>query len=534
MATQRVFVVSSTRLTVHHAHGSKLLTPFSFDADDDGLSRFASYLDQRPRDITYVIADVVEEEFHEETIPHVPAWDRRALLRARAARAFRNTQYVHSMMLAREPHGRRDDRVLFSAITRSGVLSPWLAPMADRAVPLAGICSPAILGQGLLRASGADGAYVLLVSLQSSGELRQTCFREGRVRLSRLASMPDPGSERLGSEILVEIERMRRYLGGLTAQTPQSRLDVRVMAHGSMLDDVRHALQSDAAGDLRDVCAPVDLADVARGLGLRRWRGETTSDRLLVHLLLERPPPNHYATPEETRAYSTLRARTHLKAAAVALLAGACLMGGVDVLEGIVANGYARSLALQGTLYASRYRAARATLPAAPAEAAELERVVSAANVLRRRRADPVDLLALISEGLAAFPRVRIESVSWVVSEDAEAPIHGVDPEDGAGADSHPDGGEQRRDSGHLYQLARLRARIDSFDGDYREAIDTVHRLADALATYSGVEHVRILSLPLDLSSEQTLIGDARETGSNADFEIRMALRVMGTGDAEV
>ena len=89
MAVRRVFVVSSAGLTAYHRHGTKLLDPFSFDADEEGLTQFARYLQRFPDDVTCVVADVVEEEFREETIPHVFAWERRALIRSKAARALR-------------------------------------------------------------------------------------------------------------------------------------------------------------------------------------------------------------------------------------------------------------------------------------------------------------------------------------------------------------------------------------------------------------------------------------------------------------
>ena len=101
MAARRVFVISSAGLTAYHRDGSKLLEPFSFDAGEEGFARFASYLERFPDDVTCVIADLVEEEFREETVPHVPVWDRRALLRARASRVFRDARHVHAIRLGR-------------------------------------------------------------------------------------------------------------------------------------------------------------------------------------------------------------------------------------------------------------------------------------------------------------------------------------------------------------------------------------------------------------------------------------------------
>ena len=521
MAARRVFVISGAGLSVYHRHGSKLLNPFSFDAHEDGLAQFARYLERFPDDVTCVLADVVEEEFREETVPHVFAWERGALLRARAARAFPGARYLHSTRLGRESGGRRDDRVLLSAITRPEALASWLAPMAKHGTPLAGIYSPAMLTRAMLKALGAEGEHVLVVSRQSGGGLRQTCFRRGKLRFSRLAAMPDPAAGGYESHVLAEIERTRRYLGSLRAADDD--LDVHVLSHGEPLDALRRELRRDAGGEDRPGWGLVDLATVARRLGLRRWGGEPDADRLFVHLLASRPPPNHYATPDQTRRAAVLRTRLVLKAASAGVVAGAFLFGGIVALEGATARSHARSLALHTALYERRYDQARATLPPAPAEPAALERVVSAASTLRERRADPIDLLAPLSDALAGFPRVRIEGLSWRASDDPEAPV-GKESDDRAGP--RPSGVEPRRDPGFLFQIARVSARIEPFDGDYRAAIDTVRRLAAVLAALPGVDHVRILTLPLELGSEHALTGAADTTPEAAAFELRVTLRV--------
>ena len=542
MAARRVFVISGAGLAAYHRHGSKLLGPFPFEADEGGRAEFARYLERFPDDVTHVVADVVEEEFREETVPHVLAWERRGLLRSRAARAFPGARYLHAARLGREPDGRRDDRVRFSAITRPETLALWLEPMEERGVPLAGIHSPAMLTAAMLKAVGAVGDQVLVASLQSGGGLRQTCFRSGKLRFSRLAALPRPAADGHESHVLAEIERTRRYLGNQRSGASGDRLDVHVLSHGEPLEALRRELARDAGGNggggagggddgqAPARCDVVDLATVARRLGMRRWDGEASADRLFVHLLASRPPPNHYATPDQTRRHSVLRVRLALTAASAGLVAGACLFGGAVALEGAAASGHARALALHAALYERRYRAAQAALPPAPAEPAELERAVSAVNALRRGRADPVDLLARLSDTLADFPRVRIERLAWRTSDDPEVPV-GVQGDDRA--EARPAGVEPRPDPGPLFQAARFDARIEPFDGDYRGAIDTIRRFADALAAHPGVEHVRILSLPLELGSEHALTGAAGTTGEDAAFEMRVTLRADTPGGAE-
>ena len=531
MAARRTLFISNTRLTVHCQDGSRWFDSFSFDADEEGLARFALYIERFPNDVTSIIVDVVEEEFREETIPHVFGKDRRALLRGKATRLFRDARYVHSAMQGREPGGRRDDRVLFSAITRPDILAPWLAPIARCAVPLVGICSPAVLTGAMLKAimpAGAAGGHVLIVSLQRAGGLRQTYFQRGRLRLSRLAVMPDPAADRYGVHALAEIERTRRYLNSLRMVEDGNRLDICVLSHGETLDALRRELGSESGNESGIAHTFVDLADAARRLGMRRWGGEPAADRLFVHVLAGRAGLNHYATPEEIRGFAMLRARSLLKAASVLLAVGGIAAGGAAVLEGVIAGGHTRALAQQATLYENRYQRARAQLPPAPVEPAELARVVSVVNALRARRGDPVDLLALIGEVLAVFPRVRVESVSWRMSDGAPAAAG----DDRAGA--RPAGEAPRRDPGAVFQIAIVSARIEPFDGDYRAAIDTIHRLVGALAAPPGVEHAQVLSLPLDLSPQRALSGDVETIAETAVFEIRVTLRAAVLDGAEI
>ena len=125
---------------------------------------------------------------------------------------------------------------------------------------------------------------------------------------------------------------------------------------------------------------------------------------------------------------------------------------------------------------------------------------------------------------------MRIEALSWRTSDDPEAPVGARDDDR---TEARPSGGEPGRYSGLLFHAARFSARIEPFDGDYRGAIDTVRRLADALTAQPGVEHVRILSLPLELGSEHALTGAAGTTGEDAAFEMRVTLRADIPGGAE-
>ena len=63
---------------------------------------------------------------------------------------FRNTPYRHALAQGREAEGRRDDRVVYTAITNGEVLRPWVEVLERLEVPVEGIHSSAVFSGRLL------------------------------------------------------------------------------------------------------------------------------------------------------------------------------------------------------------------------------------------------------------------------------------------------------------------------------------------------------------------------------------------------
>ena len=198
---KRVFFITSGRLRAYH-HEGQLSEPIDFIADEQGLQRFAVYLEQSSRIAVSVVVDFVEEEFREESIPHVMGSDRKAVIQTKINRLFRDATYSHALLQRRDADGRRDDRMLFTALTRPDLLAPWMGLLMQSKVPVSGIYSLPLLSKDLLKMLKLDARYLLLVTLQSSGGLRQTFFANGTLKVSRLAMLQDVGSVRFTANML--------------------------------------------------------------------------------------------------------------------------------------------------------------------------------------------------------------------------------------------------------------------------------------------------------------------------------------------
>ncbi|MFT7246870.1 MAG: hypothetical protein ACI82A_004250, partial [Candidatus Azotimanducaceae bacterium] len=83
--------------------------------------------------------------------------------------------------------GRKDDRVILSALTNTALLAPWLERIDKHKARLAGIWSIPLLTDKLLRPIVNEDKHALIVSRQVRSALRNSYFRDGKMLLSRQA-----------------------------------------------------------------------------------------------------------------------------------------------------------------------------------------------------------------------------------------------------------------------------------------------------------------------------------------------------------
>lgn len=513
---RQVFCLSGRHLAVYEWWDGTLSEPLLFAPDREGQDRFVRYLEQTPPVPGCFLVDVVEEEYRRENLPHVFPRDRRALIRHRAARLFRDSEHWHAELQGRETEDRRDDRVLYVALTNPGVLEPWLALMTQRRLPIAGIFSLPLLSASLLRAVSGGTGNALLVSLQGADNLRQSFFQGRYLKISRLAHLPVAQGRQAAEAIPEEVEKLRHYLNSLRLLTRDESLDVYVLSDAEALSDLGRAPAS--AGHTR--YHVVDIADLAHRLGMGNGLDSTYADSLFVRLLIRACPANHYATAQETRYFTVHRLRKAMVAASVALLLGSALWSGLQVVDGLSSRWQGLAAGQQAQYYLQRYREAKADLPPAPAEPGDLKAVVDTAATLAKRRAMPGSMMSLLGGALEAYPDLHLEEFEWRASADPDARVGDRSAVGGTGRAPAAGG------NGEVYHLALIRGRLSPFDGDFRRALQRVQGFAEALGRVDGVHQVSVLSLPLNLSSQERLSGDvgASAAGKRADFTIKVVL----------
>ncbi|MCC7413896.1 MAG: hypothetical protein IT495_19940 [Gammaproteobacteria bacterium] len=533
LADRRAICLAGDRVFVHHWNRGALAESYVFDATDAGLAQFERYLAETPPMPARMLVDVIEEEYRQETIPHAFGKDRKALIGRKKARLFRGTPYCHALMQGRETEGRRDDRLLLTALTNPTTIQPWAEALSRRKVPLAATTSLPILSATLLGKLGIRNDNVLLVTLQSSSGLRQSFFRGGELKVSRLAKMPRLGTVPFGEYVLGELEKLRRYLNSLRLMGRDSPLETYILSHGEPLEDLRRNCR-----DTEQVRYHLlDVADAAERLGVVDSADTPYSDRLFAQLLLQGRVTNHYASDQETHYFSLHRARIGMLAASIFLVFVGATWSGFNFIEAVALSQEALGAEQKADFYQARYHMARESLPPTAVEPADIERAVDIVDRLASHRPTPVVAMQTVSAAIDAFPAFRIDRLDWGSASDPEqlllnerpqtAARAGTEPRMDTRVGAEPPAGGPRFD---YYQIARIEGHIEPFDGNYRRALDEVNRFAEALRAQAGVYSVRVLLLPLDVSSGARLEGtaDGERRGDSSAFAVRL---VMGVGD---
>jgi hypothetical protein len=354
---------------------------------------------------------------------------------------------------------------------------------------------------------------VLFISKHVAG-LRQTFLKNGRFRITRLTPLRSGGDRTIDHSFAEEVTNTRMYLDALSVTTADETVHVLILDQDNSLGNLREALDT-ARGNLQ--CQLLSREELVLKLHIPAPVLAITPDALHLHLLGDHVPEENLAPAAMLQGYSVYRRQRLLYAAsgACAVLGG--LWFGFDLYRMDQLGDQAKDIEIQTSRFQSMYRDLTRQFPASPVSSATLKQTVDVAMRLRETARTPESLFAVVSDALEAFPAVNLSSLGWKHGRFADGQAAFVS------AGTTGSGNE-----GTLREVGLIIGDIQPFSGDYRTAVATIRDFADRLRKNPAVAEVKILKLPLDENSRQTLSGSTAtrtEQQATAQFEIVVTLR---------
>jgi hypothetical protein len=471
--------------------GGKLGEPRYFSNDTNGRENFSAFLKQH-RHPAYLLVDVIEEDFRLETVPHLSGSARKDLLARKFEQFYRGTMFRQALLLQRQSEGRRDDDMLFSALTNPQRISPWLDAVLSNRIPMVGIHSLPNISSPLIKGIPSD--HILLLSWEKDAGLRQTYFNNKRLHFSRL--IPISENSTFSEAVAEETPRTQQYLKSLSLPPPGETLDVYIICDAND----KLALQSRIKADNELHYTYLDIHELGRRFKAKDDYTSSDATPLLLHLLASKPPASHYANSEHTRFYQLWQLRRFLFGIAAVTTAFSILLGGTEFLQGRDYVEQTEPLNMQTNHIKQQTLAVQSTFANTSVPAADMKTAVLLARKLNQYTQPPEEFLDKLTVVLDKFTQINLNKLAWQTSA----------------ADAAP--------SPYPAIVINFDASLDGFGSNYRNALNYLDRFQQSL-TLQGYT-VTVVKAPLDISSKGSISGDIQKTEENPEqFTLKIIWR---------
>ena len=494
MGHSLLLFLCADRLHAQLMEGKKIALQRNFTDTPDGRENFISFL-RTAKYPTYLLTDLIEEDFRHEIVPHLTGSSRRALLQRKFDQFYRGTPFHQATRLQRQKTGRRDDDMLFSALTNPALIMPWLNIMRAQQTPLAGIYSVPQISAPLVKNHPSN--HLLLISWEKFSGLRQTYFSEHRLQISRLT--PLHAGLTFQDAVVKELTRTYQYLKSLSLLPSGQLLDVRILCHADDQRELQGKLSKDP--DMRYDFA--DIEETGKQLKIDYRFTDSDASQIFLHQLAASRPQTDYANAEHTRYYTLWQLRRALNWSSGVLLLISLLWAGATVLQSGGNATEAETIKIRAQRLVKETQQITQNFPGTHVPAADMKASVSIMRKLEQYQSVPQIILKPISATLDRYPQIEINELAW--QGDAKESV----------------ANNTRADV--PAQVITLKGDLQGFGNDYRAALAYLDRFQLEL----GIRGYQVTALakPLDISPSGSLADRREAHESELAFSLKLAWR---------
>jgi hypothetical protein len=410
--SRRLLYLDARRLTAYLWQAGALAQEAVFELTDDEQQRFKTYLLAHPGCQFRLLANVSEEGYQLESIPFLRGADRETVITRKASQYFQGTPLVLVTSLGYEKDKRKNEKLLFSALTNPAHFAPWLDAIEAADIALSGIYSTAQLGGVLLQKLRVPAGRCLLLTQQDQS-IRESYLVNGQTYFSRMAPLVDSSVAGIAAGFAAEATKLHQYLISQRLLSRHDALPVYVLAHPQAIPAIRDRCQ-DSGTLLFDVS---DSQQLAKQLALKTPLNDSRSDLLFLQLLATSPPKQQFANPVHRHDYRIAQIRYGLLVFGSLALLGGTLFSADEFFKTYTLNQETQDLIARSAGLELRYREIASTFPQIGVDNDSLRRVTTRHGELVAQQRLPHNAYHLIASALNQSPAIVLESLDWRISE---------------------------------------------------------------------------------------------------------------------
>ena len=514
MTAKRILLLDGPLLTAYYWNAGHIKVEGEFSPEPVGLEALAAYLKKHRASVFYLLADIAEEGFQLEDLPYVQGGDRNALLQRRLSQYYYNTPLSAAISLGRAPTGRRDEKILFAALTRVETFTPWLDTLREAEANLAGVYSVPLVLAGCAGQLLGEGGPVLFVSLTRGG-VRQSFFDKGKLHFSRLSPLATKSLEEVARTSASDSVKIYQYLLAQRQIPRGTPLRTMVISHAGQVPVLEEFCRSSSELQFEFI----DIAATARKQGLKDVPVDSNADNLFIHWLATKAPAQQFAPAGDTRIHNLWRIRFALTSTAWLILAGCLLYAGKTGLNLYELRDSIETARTATATDTQRYNAILDSLPKAGITPDNLRALLGRFDTLQKRTPAMEPLLNHLSLALNDNPRIELVNLAWKIADSLDT---GEKAPGGAGAAA---GAAPVAAGGGVWSVIEINARLPlGMVSDQRAQIDLIESFAARLR--DPRTDVRILSRPFDIESDKPLRSASEKGEAQLADAPKFALRI--------
>jgi len=495
MSRKTLFFLSSDNFHAHIWDKGKLAAAQYFAPNAEGQEKFSAFLQQH-RHPAYILVDLIEEDFRHEVVPHLTGSNHQALVQRKFDQYYRSTQFRLARRQRRQDDGRRDDEMLFSALTNPGRITAWLDLLLLHKTPVVGIYSLPHASNPIVKSIEYDN--LLLLSWEKDAGLRQSYYFNQRLRFSRLT--PISPNTNFADAIANETNRTYQYLQSLSLTPHGDLLKVHIICHAND----RAQLDARLASNKNMQFSYLDLNQLGKRFKSQHTFNNSDATPLFLQVLASQPPQGNYATPEHTHYYQLWQTQRGLFGLAAATALTCLVWSTLSFMEGSGMTEEIDSLNSQASRMMGQTQTITQQFPSSPqggtgniVAASDMKTAVTLFRNLQEYAVPPQQILKGLTSTLDNFPRIRTIKLAW---------------QTGTAAGSSPE------------QVITFNGELADFGNDYRGALNYLERFQLVLARAGYT--VTPVKMPLDFSTQGTISADISEGREKpAEFSLNIIWR---------
>jgi len=496
MSRKILFFLSSDKFHAQIWNSGELGRPIYFSNSAEGLEQLSEFL-QTHRDPTYILVDLIEEDFRHEVVPHLTGSNHHDLVLRKFEQYYRSTPFRLARRQRRQSDGRRDDEILFSALTNPARITAWLELLLLHETPIAGIYSLPHASIPLVKEIEYD--QLLLLSWEKDAGLRQSYYFNQRLRFSRLTPL-NPNTS-FAEAVAAETARTYQYLQSLSLTPRDEKLKAHIICHAQD----KELLDASLPGSSNINYAYIDLQQLGKRLKSKTTFTDSDATPIFLHQLAIKPPRGNYASSEHRHFYFLWQTKRALFGLAAATALVCFVWSSFAFLQSSGVDDEIETLNLQSSRLMTQsgeitqgFQNDIQNKDGSTVTATDMKTAVTLFRKLQFYSVPPQKILKELTIALDNFPRIRTIKLGWQASN--------------LPGSSYPS------------QVITFNGELADFGKNYRSALDYLDRFQLAL-TRAGYM-VTPIKLPLDFSSKGSISADIREgTDKPSEFSLKIIWR---------